>query len=111
MDIAAKVSTKGLVTIPKKVRDTLGIAAGDEVVFRIDEPRAILARPEHLPAMDAVTASLPTARRNVPWDASRRSAPRLGANKREAGAVRVRGTEVTALTIDLVAESRDPTRR
>ncbi len=106
MDITAKVSTRGQVTIPKKVRDAIGIAAGDEVVFRIAEPRAVLARAEHLLAMDA-----PPARRKVPWDAARRPAPRLGANKQKAGAGRVRGTEVPSLTINLAEESRNPTRR
>ena len=111
MDITAKVSTRGQVTIPKKVRDAIGIAAGDEVVFRIDEPRAVLARAENLLAMDAVPAVLPPAKRSVPWDAARRSAPRLGTNKQEAGARRVRGTEVPSLTINLAEVSRDPTRR
>ncbi len=109
MDITAKVSTRGQVTIPKKVRDAIGIAAGDEVVFRIAEPRAVLARAEHFLAMDAVPVVLPPAKRKVPWDAARRPAPRLGAQ--EAGAGRVRGTEVPSLTINLAEESRDPTRR
>ena len=30
------VSQKGLTTIPKEVRDLLGIDAGDKVIFRID---------------------------------------------------------------------------
>jgi AbrB family looped-hinge helix DNA binding protein len=111
MDITAKVSTRGQVTIPKKVRDAIGIAAGDEVVFRIDEPRAVLARAEHLLTMDAVPAVLPPTKRKVPWDAARRPAPRLGAKKQEAGAGRVRGTEVPSLTINLAEESRKPTRR
>ena len=111
MDITAKVGTKGQVTVPKKVRDALGIAAGDEVVFRIDGPRALMGRAEHLLALDAVTAALPTAKRNVPWDAARRSAPRLGAHIREVSAMGVRGTEVPPLTIDLAEESRHPTRR
>ncbi len=110
MDITAKVSTRGQVTIPKKVRDAIGIAAGDEVVFRIAEPRAVLARAEHLLPMDAVPV-VPPAKRKVPWDAARRPAPRLGANKQRAGAGRVRGTEVPSLTINLAEESRHPTRR
>ncbi len=111
MDIIAKVSTRGQVTIPKKVRDVIGIAAGDEVVFRIDEPRAVLARAEHLLAIDAVPVVLPPTRRKVPWDAARRPAPRLGANKQKAGAGRVRGTEVPSLIINLAEKSRYPTRR
>jgi len=30
------VSQKGLTTIPKEVRDLLGINAGDRIIFRID---------------------------------------------------------------------------
>ena len=33
MEIAARVSSKGQVTVPKAVRDALGIAEGDELVF------------------------------------------------------------------------------
>ncbi len=33
----AKVMPKGQVTIPKKVRDVLGVASGDRVTFIVDE--------------------------------------------------------------------------
>ena len=33
MDAAAKVTSKGQVTLPKTVREALGIESGDEVVF------------------------------------------------------------------------------
>jgi AbrB family looped-hinge helix DNA binding protein len=35
MEAAAKLTSKGQVTVPKVVRDALGLAAGDEVVFGI----------------------------------------------------------------------------
>ena len=41
MDLAAKVTSKGQITIPKAVRDKLGIAEGDEIVFRVEENRAM----------------------------------------------------------------------
>ena len=44
MDAAAKVTSKGQVTVPKAVRDALGIEEGDEVVFRVEGNRAVLAR-------------------------------------------------------------------
>ena len=44
MDAAAKMTSKGQVTVPKVVRDALGIEAGDEVVFRVEGNRAVLAR-------------------------------------------------------------------
>ena len=43
MDAAAKVSSKGQVTVPKVVRDALGIVEGDEIVFRVDGRRATRA--------------------------------------------------------------------
>jgi len=67
LDAAAKVTSKGQVTIPKAVRDALGIKDGDEVVFRVEGERAVLARtPEFLDL--AGTIRVPAAKRNVAWD-------------------------------------------
>lgn len=67
MDAAATVTSKGQVTVPKAVRDALGITVGDEVVFRVDGNRAVLARTPDLLAL-AGTIRVPAARRNVAWD-------------------------------------------
>jgi len=40
------VSEKGQITIPKKVRERLGITPGDRVVFEIDGGRVFLSRVE-----------------------------------------------------------------
>jgi AbrB family looped-hinge helix DNA binding protein len=37
MDVAAKVTSKGQVTIPKEPRDALGITESDQVVFRVQQ--------------------------------------------------------------------------
>lgn len=67
MDAAAKVSSKGQVTVPKPVRDALGIREGDEIVFRVEGSRAVLARtPSFLDLAGSI--SVPAARRNVAWD-------------------------------------------
>lgn len=67
MDAAAKVTSKGQVTVPKVVRDALGIKEGDEVVFRVEGNRAVLARtPDFLDL--AGTVVVPAAKRNVAWD-------------------------------------------
>lgn len=67
MDAAAKVTSKGQVTVPKSVRDALGIKEGDEVVFRVEGNRAVLARtPDFLDLAGSVP--VPAAKRNVAWD-------------------------------------------
>lgn len=67
MDAAAKVTSKGQVTVPKVVRDALGIREGDQVVFRVEGNRAVLARtPDFLDL--AGTIKVPAAKRNAAWD-------------------------------------------
>jgi AbrB family looped-hinge helix DNA binding protein len=66
VDAAAKVTSKGQVTVPKAVRDALGIAAGDEIVFRVEGNRAIVARtPDFLSLAGSV--SVPAATRGAAW--------------------------------------------
>jgi AbrB family looped-hinge helix DNA binding protein len=67
VDAAARVSSKGQVTVPKSVRDALGIKEGDEVVFRVEGRRAVLARTPDLLEL-AGTIRVPAAKRNVAWD-------------------------------------------
>lgn len=67
MEAAAKVSSKGQVTVPKAVRDALGLSEGDEVVFRVEGNRAVLARTVDFLDL-AGSVSVPAAKRNVAWD-------------------------------------------
>jgi AbrB family looped-hinge helix DNA binding protein len=61
------MTAKGQITVPKAVRDALGITEGDEVVFRVEGNRAVLARtPGFLELAGSVR--VPAARRNVAWD-------------------------------------------
>ena len=67
MDAAARVTSKGQVTVPKPVRDALGIKEGDELVFRVEGNHAILARtPDFLELAGSIR--VPAAKRNVAWD-------------------------------------------
>jgi antitoxin PrlF len=67
VEAASKLTTKGQVTIPKAIREALGLADGDSVVFRVEGQRAVLARtPELLELAGAV--SVPAAKRGVAWD-------------------------------------------
>lgn len=67
MDAAAKVTSKGQVTVPKAVRDALGLKEGDEVIFRVEGNRAVLARTPDFLSL-AATIRVPAAKRNVAWD-------------------------------------------
>jgi AbrB family looped-hinge helix DNA binding protein len=42
MNIEAKLTSKGQITIPKKVRKELGLKAGKKVVFIIEGKRAVM---------------------------------------------------------------------
>jgi AbrB family looped-hinge helix DNA binding protein len=71
MEAASRLTTKGQVTIPKAVREALGLADGDSVVFRVEGQRAVLARtPDLLELAGAV--SVPAAKRSVGWDEIRK---------------------------------------
>ena len=67
MDVAARVTSKGQVTIPRAVREALTIEEGDQVVFRVEGQRAILARSPDLIQL-AGSVSVPAAKRGTPWD-------------------------------------------
>lgn len=67
MDVSAKVTSKGQVTVPKLVREALGLEEGDVVVFRVEGKRAVLARtPDFLSLAGSVP--VPAAKRNAAWD-------------------------------------------
>lgn len=67
MDSAARLSSKGQVTVPKAVRDALGLQEGDEVVFRVEGSRVVLARTPDLLAL-AGTFQVPAAKTGTAWD-------------------------------------------
>ncbi len=66
MEVAARITSKGQVTIPRAVREALGVQAGDALVFRVEEHRAVVAAtPDLLDLAGAV--SVPAAKRGTPW--------------------------------------------
>ncbi len=71
MDVAARLTSKGQITLPKAVREALGLQAGDQVVFRVEGHHAILARTADLLEL-AGTVSVPASKRGTPWDEVRR---------------------------------------
>jgi AbrB family looped-hinge helix DNA binding protein len=67
MDTRAKVTSKGQVTIPKNVRDALGLDEGDELLFRVERARAVISKtPDFLELAGTVT--VPADKRGTPWD-------------------------------------------
>jgi antitoxin PrlF len=71
MDVMARLSSKGQLTVPKRVRDALDLREGDQVVFRVEGKRAVLGRaPDLLDLAGAV--SVPAEKRGAPWDEVRR---------------------------------------
>ena len=66
MDFEAKVSPKGQTTIPKVVRDALGIEGRGEIVFRVEGSRAVCARTTDCLDLGRVV-ELPAAEPDVVW--------------------------------------------
>jgi antitoxin PrlF len=81
VDIPAKITSKGQVTIPKSVRDALDLHEGDELLFRVERSRALLAKtPEFLSLAGSVR--VPAAKRGTPWDEVLRRTHRERADRR-----------------------------
>jgi AbrB family looped-hinge helix DNA binding protein len=66
VEVGARLSSKGQLTVPKRVREALGLAEGDHVVFRVEGKRAILARTADLLDL-AGSVVIPAAKRGTPW--------------------------------------------
>lgn len=67
MDERARLTSKGQVTIPKRVRDALDLHEGDEVVFRVERTRAVVAKtPNFLDLAGSV--AVPAGKRGTAWD-------------------------------------------
>ena len=56
LDIMAKVSSKGQITLPKELRDAIGLDRGDTVLFRVEDGYAVLAK---IPSFLDLAGSVP----------------------------------------------------
>ena len=81
MDVSARVSSRGQITIPHAVREALSIREGDEVLFRVDGQRAMIARWPDLIQL-AGSVSVPAPKRGTPWDEVMRETRRTRAATR-----------------------------
>jgi antitoxin PrlF len=71
MDVSARLTSKGQVTIPRSVREALGLGEGDHVVFRVEGHRAVLTRTPDLLEL-AGGVEVPAGKRGASWDEVRR---------------------------------------
>jgi antitoxin PrlF len=67
MDSTAKITSKGQVTIPKSVRDALELHEGDELLFRVERTRAVIAKTPSLLEL-AGSVPVPAEKGGTPWD-------------------------------------------
>jgi antitoxin PrlF len=81
VDVRARITSKGQVTIPKSVREALDLREGDQVVFRVERSRALIAKtPDFLGLAGSVP--VPAGKRATPWDEVLRSTRRDRAERR-----------------------------
>lgn len=73
MDVGARMTSKGQITLPKSVRDALGLKTGDRVLFRVHRDRAVLAKvPEFLELAGSVP--VPQGKKGMAWSRIRSEA-------------------------------------
>ena len=78
MDIGARMTSKGQITVPKSVREALDLREGDQVVFRVESGRAILAKtPSFLDLAGSVP--VPAGKRGLRWSQIREQSRRARA--------------------------------
>lgn len=66
MEVTARLSSKGQITVPRAVREALSLQEGDRLVFRVEGDHAIVARTPDLLDL-AGSISVPAAKRGAPW--------------------------------------------
>lgn len=67
MEVSAKISSKGQVTLPKELRDALELRVGDRVTLRVEGSHALLSKTPHFLDL-AGAVPVPAGKRGTPWD-------------------------------------------
>lgn len=73
MDVAARVTSKGQITVPKAVRDVLDLHEGDQVLFRIKGKQVLMAATEDLLELRG-SIPVPAEVKGLSWDEIRERA-------------------------------------
>lgn len=81
MDVIATVTSKGQVTLPKKVREALGLKSGDRVLFRVRNGGAVLAKTPDLLDL-AGSVPVPPELKGASWSKIKKEAWRKRAQVR-----------------------------
>jgi AbrB family looped-hinge helix DNA binding protein len=82
MDLPATLTSKGQITLPKPVRDALGLKEGDRVLFRVLEGRAVLAKVDDFLDL-AGSVKVPAEKKGKSWPAIKASTWRHRATVRK----------------------------
>ena len=81
--LRATLTSKGQLTVPKDVRERLGLKSGDRVVFEFEED-SVRLKVEHRKSLQELKGSLP-ATREYPGRESERKAAREHAVRKALG--------------------------
>jgi len=68
MDVRARLTSKGRITLPKPVCDALGLKGGDRVLLRVFGQRAVLTKIEDFLAL-AGSVNVSSEQRGATWPA------------------------------------------
>lgn len=78
--MVAKVTSKGQITLPKALRDALGLQPGDRVLFRVEDGHALLARTPDLLEL-AGSIPVPPEARGLTWAQIRKKTSQARADR------------------------------
>jgi AbrB family looped-hinge helix DNA binding protein len=79
---SSRITSKGQITVPKAIRDTLGVEPGDRIAFRVQEDGRVVVEPETVD-LRSLRGALKPRRRGV-------SVEEMGAAVRNQAAKRSR---------------------
>lgn len=73
MDVLARMTSKGQVTVPKAVREAMGLKQGDSLLFRVDGEQTTVKRIPNFIEL-AGSVEVPPELRGASWEEIRRRA-------------------------------------